>query len=500
LLLVSVAPARAQDLEGKVVEHTLKNGMKFLLVRRPEAPVFSAVINFRVGGVDNPSGKTGLAHMFEHMAFKGTEVIGTRNYAAEIPIMKRADEAAENLRRYVATPHPDPAKAAQLRQTLAKIEGEAEKYIVKDELTKIYLENGANQEDLNAQTSVDMTSYINSLPSNRFELWALIESQRMADPVLREFYSERDVVAEERRRSTESDPGGLLYEATKSAAYEAHPYHYPTIGWMSDIQSLTRPMALEFRKTYYVPNNAVGAVVGDIDPAQAIPILDKYFGSIPKGPTPPPVTTKEPVQQGKREAVVEFDAQPQVLMMYHKPTMPDYDDFVFDVIDALLSSGRTSRLYTALVKEKQIAAAVNTYTGDPGARYPNLFDVEILPRYPHTAKEVEDAAVQEIDRLKNEPIPAEELQKVKNKLEADFVYGLQSDMGLASQLGYFQTIAGDWRYLLRWRTTMQKITADDVQRAAKKYLTNQNLTVGEIAPLQKASDNAGGAGQPGGPS
>ena len=505
-LLLAVAallpgvPAGAQQLEGKVVEHTLKNGMKFLFFERPEAPVFSGVIVFRVGGVDEHVGITGIAHMFEHMAFKGNRVIGTRNYAAEEAIMRRADEAAERLRRLLAEPNPDPQQVAKLRKEVTDIEAEARPHIVKDELDEIYSRNGGT--GLNASTSRDVTNYYISLPSNRFELWALLESQRIADPVLREFYSERDVVAEERRLRTDTQPDGKLYEATTGAAYLAHPYGSPTIGWMSDILNLTREQALAFRKTYYVPNNAVAAIVGDIRPSEAIPIIEKYFGPIPAGPAPPPVGTKEPPQEGERRVEVAFDAEPQFTMMFHKPALPHVDDFVFNVIDSLLTEGRTSRLYRTLVRDKRIATDVGSTPAYPGERYQNLFVVAATPRHPHTVAEVETAIMAEIERLKTERVPDEELQKVKNNAEAAFVYALQSNMGLASQLAEYQAVAGDWRYLIRWRDTIRKITADDVMRVAKQYLTKSNRTFGQIvrpeAPAGAGGSAPGNAGAAGG--
>jgi predicted Zn-dependent peptidase len=301
-------------------------------------------------------------------------------------------------------------------------------------------------------------------------------------------------VAEERRLRTDTQAEGKLDEETKAAAFMAHPYGDPIIGWMSDIQNLTRRQALAFRKTYYVPNNAVATIVGDFKPAQIIPIIDKYFGPIPAGPPPPGVLTKEPPQTGERRVKVVFDAQPQMMMMFHKPTLPAHDDFVFDVINSLLTEGRTSRLYTALVKEKKIAAAVDGSQGEPGARYDNLYDLEAIPRYPHTVAETEAAIWEELERLKTQPVSAEELQKVKNNLEAQFIYGLQSNMGLVEQLGYYQTIAGDWRYLLRWRSTMQKITAEDVMNTAKKYFVRSNMTFGEIvSPEAPAAPGNGGS-------
>lgn len=478
LTLLSVLPAAAQRLEDKVVEHTLKNGMKFLFVERHDAPIFTGQITFRVGAVDEEAGRTGLAHMFEHMAFKGTRTIGTRDYAKEKPILDALDRAAHAIVDERAKgPAANLERIAALQKEMQSLQQQESKLIVPEAFTDIYTENGG--EDLNAQTSNDTTTYFVSLPSNRLELWALMESQRIAQPVMREFYKERAVVAEERRRSTENDPGGKLYEQFIAAAFVAHPYHHPAIGWMSDIQSLTADEARAFHRRYYVPSNAVAAVVGDINIPSAIKLVDKYFGALPAAPPPPPIVTVEPPQDGERRVDVVADAEPQLLLGYHKPNAPSQDDIVFDVIDSIMASGRTSRLYTALVKQQQLAADVGTF-GAPGDRYPNLWCVYAAPIAPHTTAELEKAIYAEIDRLKNEPVSEQELQKVKNQIDADYIRSLDSNGGLASRLTSMQAVIGDWHYLTKRRDAIAKVTPADIQRVAKKYLVPANLTVATL--------------------
>ena len=476
--LLSLVPASAQRLEEKVVEHTLKNGMKFLFVERHDAPVFTGRIVFRVGGVDEPAGATGLAHMFEHMAFKGTRTIGTRSYVKEQPILEALDRTAKAMIAERARgPRADSKRIAALQAKMRTLQEQQRKYIVPEEFSEIYTKNGGA--DLNAETGNDETSYYVSLPANRLELWALMESQRMAQPVLREFYEERDVVAEERRRSYDDDPDGRLYEQLLGTAFLAHPYQHSPIGWMSDVQSLTADRARAFHKTYYVPNNAVAAVVGDIKTADAIRLMERYFGPLPAAPAPPPVLTVEPAQGGERRVNVLFDAEPRLEIAYHKPSAPHTDDFVFDVIDSVMSSGRTSRLYTALVKEKRLAADVGTF-GAPGNRYPNLWIIDATPLAPHTAAEVEQAIYAEVERLQAEPVTPQELAKVKNQIDADYVRGLASNSGLAAQLTYLQAVIGDWRYLTRRREVIARVTPADVQRVARQYLVPANRTVATV--------------------
>jgi len=483
----------AQELESRVVEHTLPNGMKLLLLKRTQSPTVALSMYLKVGAVDEPINRTGIAHMMiEHMLLKGTRILGTKNYEAEAPLIARLDalyEQYDNERDKGEA--ADPARLAELERQIQETQEEQKQYILSNELDQVYSYHGA--EDLNAGTSIDYTTYYMSLPKNKLELWMMIESERMRDPVLREFYTERDVVMEERRMRYETQPDGMLQEQFQAAAFIAHPYGRPVIGWASDLSRLKRAEAEKFFRTYYAPNNTVVAIVGDIEPHAVISMMTEYFGNIPPQELPERVSTKEPEQRGERRVTVEFDAEPQLLIGFHKPTLPAYDDFVFDVISGLLSKGRTSRLYKSLVEEKQLAVSVDTYNGWPGARYDNLFLIEAVPRFPHTTQEVEDAIYAELQRLADEPVPERELQKVRNQLEAEFIRGLGSNEGMASNLAYFELIAGSWRYLLTFRETVKKIGAEDIQRAAKKYLNASNRTVATLvkkASAQKGSENA----------
>ena len=330
---------------------------------------------------------------------------------------------------------------------------------------------------LNASTGKDLTRYMISLPSNRLPLWAAIESDRMANPVLREFYKERGVVMEERRLRNDDSPNGLLFETFTSAAFRAHGYGIPTIGWGSDILSLTPAATEAFFKTYYGPNRATIALVGDINPKEVIALIERTFGKIPAAPPAPSLVTVEPEQRGERRVEVEFDAEPALVIGYHKPTLGHPDDDVFDVIDAVLSDGLTSRLHQKLVREKRLAVSVGSDASHPGVRAPNLFVLTATPLAPHTTAEVEAAIYEEVERLKQEPVSAQELEKVLNNLDADLVRGLRSNSGLASQLALYQAVAGDWRYILTSRDNVGKVTAADVRRVAAQYFTRSNRTV-----------------------
>jgi predicted Zn-dependent peptidase len=302
----------------------------------------------------------------------------------------------------------------------------------------------------------------------------------MANPVLREFYKERGVVMEERRLRTDDSPNGLLFETFTSAAFRAHPYGVPTIGWESDIVSLTPAITEAFFKTYYGPGRATIGIVGDINPKEVIALIESTFGKIPAAPPPPQVVTTEPPQRGERRVEVEFDAEPSLAIGFHKPGLGHPDDYVFDVIDEILTDGLTSRLYTKLVRDSRLAASINSDANYPGVRAPNLFVLHATPLAPHTTAEVETAILAELERLKTEPVNARELEKIVNNLDADMVRALRSNSGLASQLALYQTVAGDWRYVLRSRDKIAAVTPADIQRVATQYFTKSNRTVATL--------------------
>ncbi|MDH4084804.1 MAG: insulinase family protein [Nitrospira sp.] len=491
--------ASSSSLAERVIEHRLANGLTVLMVERHQTPIVSINITFAVGGINEQVGQTGIAHLYEHMAFKGTRMIGTTNYEEEKPILDELARVGTELDQRQRDGDANGAKATDeegttiesLRKRFADLQAQAAEYVVGNEMALLYQRHGGV--GLNASTGKDLTRYMISFPSNRLPLWAAIESDRMAHPVLREFYKERGVVMEERRLRNDDSPNGLLFETFTSAAFRAHSYGIPTIGWGSDILSLTPADTEAFFKTHYGPNRATIALVGDINPRDVITLIEQTFGKIPAAPPPPSLVTVEPEQRGERRVEVEFDAEPAIVIGYHKPTLGDPDDDVFDVIDAVLSEGLTSRLHQKLVREKRIAASVGSDASHPGARAPNLFIVTATPLAPHTTAEVEAAIYEELERLKREPVSSKELEKVLNNLDADLVRGLRSNSGLASQLALYQAVAGDWQYILTSRDKIAKVTAADVQRVATQYFTKSNRTV---AVLMKKGNAKAAAARP----
>ena len=475
----------AESLENRVKEYVLDNGMKILVLNRPGTPTFSAYIRYLVGAVDEEVGRTGSAHILEHMLFKGSKRIGTKDFSVEQEIMHDVERIGEELdAERKKGRKADPEKFDKLKVYLKKRLTDQRGYMIKDEISEIYTRNGAS--GFNAFTGPDTTTYLVKLPSNKFELWAWLESDRITSPVMREFYPERDVVMEERRRSTDNSPQGTLYEQFKAALFIAHPYGNPIIGWESDIGFLPKDAVRDFLKTYYSPNNTVVAIVGDVEPDKIYRTIKKYFGDIPTQSIPPRVSTKEPEQKGERRIEVEMDANPSLMIGFHKPSIGHKDDYVFDIIDSVLTHGRTSRLYKSLVLEKRIAVSVSGF-GAGGNLYDNAYALAITPRAPHTTQEVEEALYEELDRLKEEPISGRELQKVLNNMEVGYIRKLRSNSGLAYYLSDFESITGDWRYMIRYLDEIKKITPEDVMEVAKKYLIKTNRTVATL--VSKKDEN-----------
>jgi len=489
--------AAAQDpasFEKRTTVKTLPNGLTVIVLERPEAPVFSFFTHVDAGSVQDPMGKTGLAHMFEHMAFKGTDKIGTKNYAAEKAALAKVETAyAAYLAERDKTIGRDENKLKELEKAWKDAIAEADKYVKPNEFGEIVEREGG--EGMNANTSDDETNYYFSFPSNRLELWAYLESERFLHPVMREFYKERDVVQEERRMRTDSSPIGRLIEQFITASFQAHPYHRPTVGWMSDLNSFSATDAQMFFDQYYIPSNMVVAVVGDVKASETIPLVEEYFGRLPTKPPPDERTTTEPPQNSERRVTLRQAAQPFYIEGYHRPDYRNPDDAVYDAISDLMSNGRTSRLYRALVRDKKIAAFAAGFSGLPGNKYPHLFSFYAVPVPGHTPQELGDAIHAEIDRVKKEDISDDELKMIKTRAKADLIRGLADNQGLAQQLAIFQARFGDWRELFRNVDRIDKVTKADIRRVANQTFVESNRTVGISETVRPAAAASQGGAQ-----
>jgi predicted Zn-dependent peptidase len=497
LLAAGLAGAvQAQDLESFEKRTTVKrlpNGLTVVICERPDAPVFSFFTHVDVGSDREVPGITGLAHMFEHMAFKGTDKIGTRNYAEEKVAIEKVEAAYQEYdrARRRATGR-DEKEVERLKKAFEEATAAAEQYVVENEFGQIVEQEGG--EGLNAFTSNDETGYHYSFPSNRLELWAYLESERLLHPVFREFYKEREVVHEERRMRSESDPFGRLFEAFNTTAFAAHPYGQPVVGWPSDLESFSLTDAQKFFETYYVPANMVVTLVGDVKVREALPVIEKYFGRLPSRPEPPPLRTIEPPQNAERTVVLKEQAQPIFIEGYHKPSARDKDDVVFEALQDLMSSGRTSRLYRALVRDKKLAAFSGGFNGYPGGKYPNLFVFYAVSTPGHTPEETQDAIHAEIERVKKEDVTDEELKMIQVRAKADLVRGLADNAGLAFQLGGAQARYGDWRELFRRVEKIDRVTKADLRRVANATFRESNRTVGMLESTQLAKGGSAAEG------
>ena len=491
------------SFEKRTTVKKLDNGLTVIICERPEAPVFSFFTQVDAGSVQDPMGETGLAHMFEHMAFKGTDTIGTRDYADEKVALAKVEET------YAAYIHErdkpvgrDEAKVKELQKAWKDAVAAADKFSApyNNEFGQIVESEGG--EGLNAYTDYDETAYHYSLPINRLELWAYLESERFLHPVMRQFYDERNVVIEERRMRTDSSPPGRLFEQFLEEAFAAHPYHRPTIGWISDLNTFSATDAKRFFDRYYVPANMVVAVVGDVKASEAMPVIEKYFSRIPGKPKPDEWTTTEPAQNSERRVVLHEQSQPLYVEGYHRPDFRSTDDQVYDALADLMSNGRTSRLYRALVRDKQIASDAEGFTGLPGNKYPQLFAFLAVPLPGHTTREVGDAIHAEIERIKKEDISDDELKMIKTRARANLIRSLGSNDGLATALTMYQTRYGDWRELFGSVDRIEKVTKADIRRVANATFTQENRTVGIIefagAPPNGAPPNGAAAPQGGG--
>ena len=495
LLMLVVVPALCQEFdlasyEKRITVKKLDNGLTILVMQRPEAPVFSFYTIVDAGSSQDPLGETGLAHMFEHMAFKGTTGIGTRDWPAEKAALEKVEEAyaAYRAERY-RTVGRDDAKVKQLEEAWKAAIAEAQRYVVPNQFDELLESNGGR--GVNAFTNWDETAYHYSLPANRVQLWAYLESERFLHPVMREFYKERDVVIEERRMRTDSQPIGRLVEQFLGESFATYPYHRPTIGYFSDLNYFSATDAKAFFDQYYVPANMVVGIVGDVKPEEVIPLAEKYFGRLPARPQPPPVHTTEPAQNSERAVELRETAQPYYLEGYHRPNYRDPDDAVYEAITDLMSNGRTSRLFRALVRDQKIAAAAQGFTSYPGTKYEHLFAfyAEPLPR--HTPEEMRKAIHEEIERLKTTDVSDEELRMVKTRAKANLIRGLADNPGMAFQLALYQLRYGDWRELFRSVERIDKVTKEDIRRVANKTFQPTNRTVGIIQTIPGASNAQG---------
>jgi predicted Zn-dependent peptidase len=497
LVLCTASASVAQSLDefnSRTTVHVLKNGWTFIIVERPVAPVFSFATQADVGAAQDPKGQTGIAHMMEHMAFKGTPNIGTTDYVKEKPAIEAMEaayqayeQARADARRRPGIPPTDAQKQKidQLLKAFKEKEEAAAAFVKKNEFDELVTREGGV--GLNAGTASDSTTYFYSLPANKFELFAYLESERFWHPVFREFYKERDVVVEERRMRTESSPIGRLVEKFTQGSFVAHPYHEPPIGQRSDLDHLSITDAQAFFDRYYAPANLVTAIVGGIKASEVIPIIDKYFDRVPPRPQPEPLRTVEPAQIAEVTLTLKDPSQPFYIEGYHKPAGTSRDEPAYDALSDILTRGNTSRMYRSLVRDKKIAVSVQGGSGFPGNKYPNLWIVYGVPARGVGNDAVRDAIRDELKKIQTDEVTDEELQRFKTRAKADLLRSLNSNSGLAEQLVVYQTLFGDWKEMFQYLDRVDKVSKADIKRVAADLFKDNNRTVGRVETTSGAS-------------
>jgi predicted Zn-dependent peptidase len=473
-----------QELQKKVGEFTLPNGLHFIVLERHESSVVSFHTWVNVGSVQDPAGETGLAHMFEHLAFKGTETIGTRGWPEEKRALDAIEQAYDRMDAEVNKGiKADQTRVDMLRTQVRIAADNAQRLSAAPDYRRIFEENGAV--DLSAVASTGATEYSCSLPSNRTELWFLMESQRLLHPAFREFYRERDLLLEGYRQRVELNPPARLQVELLSAAFKVHPYRNPPGGWPSDIPNLRRTQAQDFFERYYVPGNITVAIVGDVTAADARHLAERYFGPIPARPMPPVVTTWEPPQTGPKTVIVEMPGQPVALVGYKRPSQYDKDDLPLGLIQILLSQGRTGTLYNEIVQEKRLAQQAQAIAAEPDGRFANLFVFLLVPAQGHTVEENRRALEDLLERFKSTALDPLLLARAQAQERASLLRGMTGNRDLARLLAHYAASHGDWRKLFTTLDDLSRVTPQDVQRAANRYfVATGRTTVYSVPPGQ----------------
>jgi len=465
-----------EAVKAKITEFTLDNQIHFIILENHQAPTISFTTYVDVGGANEPDSKTGVAHFLEHLAFKGTDKIGTNNYQEEKLILDELDQVFNKIKQAKLT--GDETKLAELETRFQQLSQTASQYVKPNEFGQIVeIEGGVG---LNATTSADATIYYYNFPSNKLELWMYLESERFLNPAFREFYTEKQVILEERKLRTDNSPVGKMVESFLATAFTQHPYQRPVIGYETDLINLTRQDVSDFFETYYGGSNITIAIVGDVNPQQVKQMAESYFGRFPLTVKPAKLNVVEPKQQETKEIIVEYPSQPWYFEGYHIPDSNHPDYVVYDIIGSILSNGRTSRLYNSLVEEQKVALSAAGSTGFPGDKYPNLMLFYGISAPDRNLEELATALHQEIERLKVELVSEDELNRVKTQAKAGLLRAVDSNAGMAKLLAEYQAKTGDWRNLFNQLDEINAVTAKDIQRVAQLTFIPENKTIGKL--------------------
>lgn len=481
------SPASPVGPKLPIEEHILSNGMKLVLIPQHLSPTISGIWVGHVGSANEKPGITGISHLFEHMMFKGTHVIGTRDYARDVQLIEAQEKLQDEMRGELSK-----MRAAQRRGELddmTRPEAKTPRYreleaqfdslvaaqranMVKNEFNLVLQNNGGTF--INAFTNEDMTVYLETLPANRLELWFWMEADRLQNRVFREFYSERDVVYEERRRGVESTPTGPFEIAFDAMFWESSPYNWPVIGWPSDLANITKAQADEYYSLYYSPQNLTALLVGDFEPKQALALAEKYLGSIPRGLKPAPeMITTETKQTAEKRFYAEAETNPAVWTRWHTVAIVHQDVPALSVLEEILN-GPTGRLEKSLVRGSELATSARA--GANFRKYEGAFEIQAECKEGHPPEEVEKALYAEIEKLQKDPVGVDELQAVKNRYLTSSYRQVTTNIQLLLRYAVMEGLSS-WRDADRLEQAVQTVTAADVQNVARKYFTKENRAV-----------------------
>lgn len=484
LLIVGVISLSAVEFEKigeQVKEIKLKNGAKLLLLEDDSAPIVHCITVANVGGVNEVPGITGIAHFLEHLAFKGTSTIGTKNYELEKPILDQEDLIFDKL--LAAKQSGNDELVTKYEKELELLEIEASKYVENNEFSRLYTQNGG--QNFNAGTSQDFTMYQISLPSNKLELWFAMESDRFTDPVFREFYKERGVILEERLLTEVNSGQGQLMKEMMHTAFEVHPYKYTTIGEKEDIENITRQDVKDFFNKYYGAQNLTFVLYGDFDEKEAEAYANKYLTKIPERVKSLPIEAKEPEQTQEKRFTVEYDSAPMVMISYHVPSASHPDNEAISALASILGQNDTSPLIKTLVYEKKLALYAYSFNGLPGSKYDNLFSIALAP---NSGVDVNDC-IAEIDNIIAEffvnGVSDKELIPYRKNSKKRYLSQLNAGIYLPLQIGLMDLITGDYTDFFKTLENIDSVKNSDIVRVANQYLVPSNRTIGI---LEKAGE------------
>jgi predicted Zn-dependent peptidase len=478
----------------KIRKIKFENGLTVILMKRGTSPTVALYIKFLVGAVDETPEQAGTAHLLEHMLFKGTGNVGTTDFAKEKKYQEQIEvwgTKLDNLRleerglreREMPIPKQLTSDIETYEKRLRNLISLQDEFILKNEDSYIYEQNG--EKGFNAYTSQDVTNYQIQLPSNRLEVWAKIESDRLKNPILREYFTERDVVIEEWRMRTDNSGPAVLHQRFSAIAFESHPYRKPIIGYSTALPYLKIEETKKFFQENYTPNRMVITIVGDVDFEESEKIVRKYFSGLKKGKEREPYKIEEKQYLGEKRFKVLHPSSEQMMIGWLKPPYPHKDNAAFDVLSNLLTSGAGSKLNQRLVLKDKTVNSVGSYNGFPGERYQNFFSLIIQQQLGADVNQIESAIWEELRQIEEKGVSKEELEKIKNQMIADFLRTMDDNATIADSLSYYELLYGSWNQIFSQYLAIQKVTSDDIKKVVKEYLIKDRVVVGNLVDSRK---------------